>query len=97
MLELHRRLLELRGREPALALGSYRQLTVEQGALAYVRQLGERRLGIVLNLTPEPVALELPELAGGRVLVGTHLDRDGVRLEGRLPLAGNEGFVAELA
>lgn len=35
-------------------------------------------------------------LGNGKVLVSTHLDREGERVDGTLELRGDEGVVAEL-
>jgi alpha-glucosidase len=96
MLALNRRILALRRREPALQHGSYRRLTgAPEGSLAFVRELDGRRLGVVLNLTSAAVDLDIPELAGGTVLVGTHEDRVG-GLAHPLALRADEALIAEL-
>ena len=67
MLALYRALLELRRREPALAVGGYAPVAVEGPLLAYRRWQDERRFLIVLNLGSAPAVLELPATsAGGR-------------------------------
>ncbi|HWT22024.1 MAG TPA: alpha-amylase family glycosyl hydrolase [Solirubrobacteraceae bacterium] len=88
LLSLYRRLLSLRRADPALALGSWELLRAEDGVLAYARALGERRVVVALNLTPEPAAVT----AGGEVLLGTHGDR-AARAAGELRLAGDEAVL----
>ena len=96
MLELYRRLLDLRRRELALSLGSFTLLLADGDVLAYARELGGRRFVIALTLAAEPADVTLPVAAGGRVVVGTHLDREGVLLAERLTLRPDEGLVAEV-
>nr|WP_038282908.1 alpha-amylase family glycosyl hydrolase [Pacificimonas flava] len=56
MLALTRALLAMRRAEPALAVGGMRLLDAPDGVLAYEREHGERRLTILLNLTPRSIA-----------------------------------------
>ena len=95
LLELHRRLLDLRRREPALAVGSYRQLAVSRGVLAYARELGGRAFGVVLNLTSEPATIELPA-GSAEVLIATHPDREGSFLAPTFDLRADEGLLVRL-
>lgn len=59
MLALHKALLALRGRNPALATGSIRLIEAEESVLAYEREKDGERFVIALNLgqTDAPVAL----------------------------------------
>ncbi|GGK19342.1 alpha-amylase family glycosyl hydrolase [Salinarimonas ramus] len=84
MLALHRRLIALRRAEPALALGSYRTLSVEDDVIVFERVHGDRRLVVALNFanTPRPLAI------AGEVLLSTH---DGAHETGML--AANEGRI----
>ena len=101
MLSLVEALLRLRRAEPALSLGSYRTLSVEGDVLVYARQGLGKAFVVALNLTPEPraVAFARGELPGGRVVISTHMDREGepVGADGGLALRGDEGVVVELA
>ena len=54
MLSLYRALLALRRVHPALAVGDFTLVDSEDGVLAYQRRHGDERVGIALNLTPEP-------------------------------------------
>ena len=96
-LTLHRRLIALRRAEPALAVGGYAPLRAEGDLIAYVRKGGGRSLLVVLNLGSRAAALEVPAPAlRGRLRLSTHLDRDGERVEGAVPLRGDEGVVVDL-
>jgi alpha-glucosidase len=103
MLSLVQALLDLRRREPALSLGSYRTLSVEGDVLVYARSGGgdgARTFVVALNLTPEPraVAFADGELPGGRIVLSTHMDRGGEPVgDAGLALRGDEGVVVEVA
>ena len=71
MLSLHRALLHLRRREPALAVGSFALLEAPAGVLAYARMFGERRLIVCLNFTSEERPLP-PAASNGALLRSTH-------------------------
>jgi alpha-glucosidase len=92
MLNLHRRLLALRRSEPALALGSYEPVETTGDLLAYARKKDGRRLLIVLNLGHRPQTLGEVD---GRLVLSTHLDRDGERVNGEIGLRGGEGVIVE--
>ena len=99
MLSLVRRLLALRRRESALEIGSYEGITTDaDDVLAYLREGAGKRFGIVLNLSgdPEPRALENQNW-WGRIVLSTHLDREGEAVEGVVGVRGDEGVVIELA
>ena len=92
MLSLHRRLLVLRRRAPALHGGGYEPVRADGDVLAYLRTgQGERWL-VALNLGPGPAKVALPA-GSGRVVVSTRPGRDGARVAGTLELAGDEGVV----
>jgi alpha-glucosidase len=95
MLNLHRRLLALRRASPALHAGAWVPLdgvvSLPDGALGYDRTHGDERVRVILNLTHEPLELDLP--GHWRVLVGTDERRDGGTLEGRVTLGADEGLV----
>jgi alpha-glucosidase len=69
MLSLHRRLIALRRSTPALSVGSYRQVHVDEDVLMYARD------GLTVALNFAHVQRELPGPASGmRVLLSTYLD-----------------------
>ncbi|WP_112382599.1 alpha-amylase family glycosyl hydrolase [Sphingomonas carotinifaciens] len=59
MLSLHRALLALRRRHPALGVGQFRLIEAQGDVLAYERVCGDDRIVVALNLgtTPHPVIL----------------------------------------
>nr|MBP7572223.1 DUF3459 domain-containing protein [Acidobacteriota bacterium] len=92
MLTLYKRLLDLRRREPALAVGTYRELPSPAGVFAYRREHGEARVTVALNFGSRPQEVRLEE--GGRrtVVLSTHLDREGAT-GSRVKLRGDEGVI----
>jgi alpha-glucosidase len=97
MLTLHRRLLRLRRRAPALVTGSYHPVEADGDVLAYLRTGPGDRWLVALNLGPGPARLALPGPApAGRVALSTTPDRDGQQVGDVLDLGGDEGVVVEL-
>jgi alpha-glucosidase len=97
-LNLNRRLIELRRREPALAIGQYVAVQAYGDLLAYRRQLDdEHRFMIVLNVAAEPA--KFPSTAvppQSKILLSTHLDRDQESIKDAVELRANEGVIIEL-
>jgi alpha-glucosidase len=98
VLSLYRRLIALRRLEPALQLGAYRTIYAREDAWLYVRELGDERILVALNMGSEPTAVAFtsgPIL--GHLLLSTHLDRDGEEARGSIDLRSQEGVVIKLA
>ena len=93
-LHLYRALLALRRSEAALSIGAWSPLTADGDLLAYERSHAGRRLVVALNLGHGPLAADLP--AAGRILLSTHLDRDGEAVAGRVELRPDEGVIVEV-
>jgi alpha-glucosidase len=96
MLNLHRRLIALRRAEPALAIGAWSPLAVEGDLLAYERSVPGRRLVVALNLGTGTVGADLSSVGSGRVVLSTHIDRDGGAADGEVALRADEGVVIAL-
>jgi len=90
LLNLHRALICLRRREPALTLGEYGTLAASDQVFAYERRSGGRRLVVALNLTGGPARFEG---VAGRILLSTVRAHDGRGVGGTLILDANEGVV----
>jgi alpha-glucosidase len=95
MLSLYRALIALRRTEPALGIGRYEPVNAAGPILAYLRCHRKRRLLIALNFDAEPAILHVP-MDGARILLSTHLDRDGPVAADGLWLRGDEGVIVEL-
>lgn len=95
ILNLYRRLLELRRAEPALSVGSYAPLPAIGTLLAYLREHDGRRLAIVLNIGADAVTWAVPaEIAGARIMLSTSLDARADDSD-ELSIGPNEGLILE--
>lgn len=98
MLTLTKRLLSLRRETPALSVGTYQ--TVETNVpevVIYLREHGDERFLVALNLGQTEIALNLSSVAAtGDIAISTHLDRMGVTQLSALPLRADEGLVVRL-
>jgi alpha-glucosidase len=91
MLELVRALLALRKRSDALRRGAYAEHPAgDEHCLVHVRESGDDRLVVALNLTDRPRHVAL----GGEIVLSTGLDRHGERVAGAFVLRPDEGVIA---
>jgi len=96
-LMLYHRLIALRRAEPALSMGEFASLPVNDDVMAYVRKAADRRLLIVLNFVSQARSFDLGGLeAQAELLLSTHLDRNREPLGDELQLRGDEGVIVEL-
>ncbi|MBV8716551.1 MAG: DUF3459 domain-containing protein [Chloroflexi bacterium] len=94
MLSLHRALIDLRRKMPALSVGTYMHVYTDDDLLVYERAVAQERVRVALNLSHRERQLEW-RAPRGKVLLSTHLDRDG-EVGPRLDLRPDEGVVALL-
>jgi alpha-glucosidase len=93
VLTLYRRLLALRRDCPALSIGEFALVHVEDEILVYERRHDKQRLIVALNLGSRQHRLELPDWAhGSRSLLSTIEDAALVE-DGAVLLASNEAVV----
>jgi alpha-glucosidase len=94
ILTLTRRLIALRREHAMLRTGDFAPFgATPHGTFAFRRQSHAGRLTVVLNLTAEPHVV--PDAGAGRVLIGTHADRDGSQVEAAVELRPNEALIIE--
>lgn len=97
LLNLYRHLLAIRKATPALNRGTYRVLDPQAAdCYVYLREHGEKRLLVVLNLSDRERRVYLPDLPAGKVLLSTFLDRHTDFDPTKLVLRGDEGVIVEL-
>lgn len=98
ILNLYHRLIALRRERAALAYGAYEPVVTTGDLLAYIRRLGAQRFLMALNLGNDPHAVSFaPALQErGRIVLSTHLDREGEVMDGDLNLRANEGVIIAL-
>jgi alpha-glucosidase len=95
MLSLYRALVDLRSKEPALAIGDYQPIEAEGPVLAYRRRHEGRELLIALNLSSGPARLPAPA-AGGRILLSTRFDHEQWAASEDSQLRADEGIILEI-
>ncbi|HUS15724.1 MAG TPA: alpha-amylase family glycosyl hydrolase [Chloroflexia bacterium] len=95
MLTFFRGIMAARRAHAALEVGSYRSVDTGQPEVyAYVRQAGDDRLLVVLNLGRAAHTCRLPDPGGtAAVLLSTHLDRTGPADLAALELRPDEGLL----
>ena len=96
-LTLVRTLLTLRRSLPALSVGS--QQSIDQPNLncfVYQRQHSDQRCLVALNLSAQDQVVTLPGQGQGRLLLSTHLDREGPISLLEVPLRANEGLLIDV-
>jgi alpha-glucosidase len=97
ILGLHRRLLDLRHQEPALAVGSYRTLGRDDHVLVYRRDMpGADSFVVALNLGTGTRRLPRGEPWRGCVEVTTTGEHDARSVNEATSLGPNEGMVVRL-
>ncbi|MGH3089639.1 MAG: alpha-amylase family glycosyl hydrolase [Rubrobacteraceae bacterium] len=94
MLTLHSKLIALRRSEDALSVGSYSLFEVRNDLLAYVREHDGHRFLVALNFGDEGSSFETT--VRGRIVLSTHLDREGEEIEDGVSLRPNEGLIVKV-
>jgi len=97
LLTLVQTLLTLRRILPALSVGSQQSIDqLNPTCLVYLRQHHEQRSLVVLNFSAQEQVVTIPKEGHGRVLLSTHLDREGLIPFTEVHLRGNEGLLIEV-
>jgi alpha-glucosidase len=100
MLNLTRRLLTLRRSSPALAAGAYRAVDwpdVPGDCYLYLREAGNRRMLVALNLSDEAHQVRLPDGLRAGLVLSTDLTRESVAGLEAFELRAREGAILALA
>ena len=94
ILTLTRRLIQLRREHPVLNLGDFESFgPTPEGTYAFRRVSADGRLTIALNMTGDGRSVR--GVGPGRVLIGTHRERDGASVDGAVDLRPNEALIVE--
>jgi alpha-glucosidase len=97
MLNLYRRLIELRRREAALAIGDYVAVPASGDVLAYRRQFESSRFLVVLNFSNAPTTFQSAAIPQqGKIALSTYMDRDGDNVAGSIDLRASEAVIVQL-
>ena len=94
ILTLYRALTALRRGSAALTAGAVEAVAADGDVLTYRRRARDELVFVALNLGSEAREVAAP---GGRVLLSTHLDRDGEVVAGVVRLRPAEGVVVTLS
>jgi alpha-glucosidase len=96
LLALYRHLIELRRREPALAVGSFKAVPADGDLLVFRREAASAQAFLVaLNFGTSAVKFSNGNVSG-KVALSTCLDRDQQIVEGAIELRPQEGIIVEL-
>ncbi|MEN3381048.1 MAG: alpha-glucosidase, partial [Hyphomicrobiales bacterium] len=92
ILNLHRRLIALRRRHPALSIGTFRLMDVQGDAIVYQREWGGEIILVCLNFGNREQVISMPaQFARPSILASTYLDRAGPIVD--LALRPDEGVI----
>jgi alpha-glucosidase len=96
-LNFYKLLLDLRRKEPALHIGTYRSVFAGSQIMAYIREESYSRFLIVLNFSHRPCFFQ-PESFSfeGTVEISTEYERAGVAIRNIISLSGDEGLIVRL-
>jgi alpha-glucosidase len=95
LLVLTRDLIRLRREHPVLRAGDHVPLTTPEGTFGFRRVAGDGAVTVVANLTGAPITV--PDAGAGRVIAGTHRDREGARVRSAVDLRPDEAMVIDAA
>jgi alpha-glucosidase len=94
ILSLYKALIALRRKLPQVVDGVYAPVAAQGDVLLYRREGEGGVIVVALNLGAEPALVSSSSIGFGReILLSTHMDRQGERVEGTLDLRGNEGVI----
>jgi alpha-glucosidase len=94
---LYRRLLWLRRQNPSLYGGSYRAIDVDAiDCYVYAREADGERHIITLNFSAEPRVVSIKTADTARIVLSTHMDRDGSISLDQLALRPYEGAIIRM-
>lgn len=94
---LYSALIELRKASPALFRGTYRSVANQpEGTYVYLRDWIDERFAVALNFNAEACKISLSGESTARVVLSSHLDRNGKEDMAEFSLRGNEGVVIRL-
>ncbi|MGE0528406.1 MAG: alpha-amylase family glycosyl hydrolase [Bdellovibrionales bacterium] len=95
-LNFYRALIQLRRREPALAVGTYKKVRVHEDVYAYLRGQDAHLFLICLNFSHQTREFQMIGNMRGRIVLSTFMDRRDETLSKHLELRGNEGLIIQV-
>ncbi|MCE7060061.1 alpha-amylase family glycosyl hydrolase [Dyadobacter sp. CY343] len=97
MLAFYHKLIAARKQYAALNIGAYIPVYSDQQLISYIRQFGDERFLIILNLTHRPGYFR-PRTGSysGIVILCTEIERVGMSVSGIIAMGGDEGLLIKL-
>ncbi|QRR01115.1 alpha-amylase family glycosyl hydrolase [Dyadobacter sandarakinus] len=97
MLSFYKKLIGIRKSQPALNVGSYQPVFADQQLVSYVREYGNDRFLIILNLSHRPAYFR-PKGRNfeGTIILGTEYERTGMQVGDIITVGGDEGLLIRL-
>ncbi|TLV03269.1 alpha-amylase family glycosyl hydrolase [Dyadobacter luticola] len=97
MLNYYRKLIALRKEHTALNVGSYRPVYADDQLISYIREYGNARYLIILNLSHRPGYFRpKKDFFKGQILLSTEIERVGMNVEGVITLGGDEALLIKI-
>ena len=97
MLSLHKRLIELRQQEPALQVGEFLPVGLENNLMLYKRKFGEDEFLIAINFGEETASFRPDIELSGKIVAATLSSLEGKEIRKQFELTGEEAIVIKLA
>jgi len=97
MLSFYKKLLDLRRKEPSLAVGNYHPVGSDPQVMAFIRESEDHdKFLIVLNFSHRPAYFTPKASYTGKIEVATQSEWEGTSIEQTIILGGDEGVVIRL-
>jgi alpha-glucosidase len=97
MLCLHKKIIELRHKEPALNIGDYKTVFADHQAMAFLRTAANAdAFLVVLNMSHKPYYHTMEAGMEGVIEVSTTPEDEMAYVKGKLTLHGDEGIIIRL-
>ncbi|KAA0994182.1 alpha-amylase [Dyadobacter sp. UC 10] len=98
MLSFYHKLIAARKEYAALNVGAYSPCYSDQQLISYIREFGDEKFLIILNLSHRPGYFK-PRTGNhsGTVILGTEMERIGMSVSDVITLSGDEGLLIKLS
>jgi len=97
LLSFYRKLIDLRHQEPALRVGKFISVGLENQLIVYERQFEDSRMRILVNFGKEPTQHSLPADQTGDLLLATTGNEAGQSATGRWQVGGEEALILRIS
>jgi alpha-glucosidase len=97
LLSFYRKLIDLRHQEPALRVGKFISVGLENQLMVYERQFEKSKLRILVNFSKEPAQHSLPADETGELLLSTTGNEAGQSATNRWQVGGEEALILRIS